>query len=395
MLDVSKDFPFLQRTVGGKRIIYLDSAATTQKPQCVIDKVSTVYRNGISNVHRALNFLADEVTVEFENARESVARFIGCSKNEIILTGNATQGLNLVATWLGGESKPKVLTTTLEHHSNLVPWLDKSNVEFVDWAENGQIDLEDLKKKLAKNPDLFSIAWCSNLLGTVQPMERIMELCREAGVKTLVDASQSIPHIPCDVGQLGCDYMVFSSHKIYGPSGIGVLYVRSSELENLSPVFLGGSMVKEVHCDGYTLNDLPYRFEAGTPNIEGLIGLGEALEYVLDLGYEEIHTHESNLITYAKNCLSEIKEVTLLGPRPQEPSAPLAAFLVDGLESTAVAKILSNRANIVMRSGFHCAQPAHDQLSCQPSCRISLAVYNNYEDIDEFITTLKLCISGV
>ncbi len=310
----------------------------------------------------------------------------------MIFTGNATQGLNLAATWVSDGRNPRVLTTTLEHHSNLVPWLDRSEIEFVDWDGTGRIDLEDLQRKLAKKPDLFTIAWCSNLLGSVQPMEQIMKLCREAGVKTLIDASQSIPHIPCDVEQLGCDYLVFSSHKIYGPSGVGVLYVRSSELENLPPVFLGGSMVKEVHCNKYTLNDLPYRFEAGTPNIEGLIGLGEALEYVLDLGFDGIHEHETALIAYAKRRLSEIDEVTLLGPGPDEVSAPLASFLVDGLESTAVAKILSNRSNIVMRSGFHCAQPAHDQLSCQPSCRISLAIYNTQDDIDEFISTLKACI---
>lgn len=395
MLDVGKDFPFLNRQVDGKRIIYLDSAATTQKPRCVIDKVTRLYTDGISNVHRALNFLAEEVTVEYEYARESIARFIGCSTQEIIFTANATHGFNLVAGWITAVENPKILTTTLEHHSNLLPWQKNATVDYVDWNESGGIDLDHLKLKLAEKPDLFTIGWCSNLLGYIQPIKEIISLCKAAGVPTLVDASQSIPHIECDVRELDCDYLIFSSHKIYGPSGLGVLYVRDSIIQTLSPLLLGGSMVKEVHDDNFVLNDLPFRFEAGTPNIEGVIGLAESLDYLLDLGFENISAHENALTNYAKSQLAQIEQVKLLGPSAGEISAPLISFVVDNMQSSGIAKIMSNRSNIVMRSGFHCAQPAHDRLNSEPSCRISFGLYNTTEDIDEFMRVLKACIQGV
>ncbi len=388
--SIRDDFPFTQRLHEGRPVIYLDNAATTQKPRCVIDAMTNLYCNGVSNVHRALNFLAEEVTEAFERSRKVTARFIGARPNEIILTANATQALNMVSHWLAGQDK-RILTTTLEHHSNLIPWVERGHVEFVDWLPSGKININDLKQKLQSRPALVTIGWCSNLLGTVQPLEEIIALCKNAGAMTLVDASQSLAHIPCNVKNLDCDFLIFSAHKLYGPSGVGVLYAKQSLLEKVNPVLLGGSMVKEVSSTSHVLNDLPYRFEAGTPNIEGVIGMGEALRYITQLGYKNIAAHENALLAAARERLGAMSNVTLVSPGADTPSAPLVTFTVKGLESTGVAKILSNRGNIIVRSGFHCAQPAHNTLDLPPTCRASFAVYNTLEEIDTFAEILEAC----
>jgi cysteine desulfurase/selenocysteine lyase len=383
------DFPYLQREVRGKPIIYFDNAATTQKPRAVLDCLHRVYESGIANVHRAVNFLADEVTTEFESARESVARFIGAQAREVIFVNNATHGLNLVASALSRKKSIRVLTTTLEHHSNLVPWANLGTADFISWDESGLIDLSSLEEKLANRPDLVAIASASNFLGTIQPVREIADRCRKAGVPLLVDASQSIAHHGHDVNTYDCDFLVFSGHKVYGPSGTGALYVRNAILEQLEPVFLGGSMVKEVHATSYVPADLPNRFEAGTPNIEGAIGLAAALQYLQSLDQNAIAEQESSLIQRAKLALSEIPQIQLLGPKPGEPCAPLVSFAVKGLESSAVAKALGFRSNVIVRSGFLCAQPAHDQLGCGPTVRASFALYNTAEEVDVMIDVLK------
>jgi len=389
MLNVRPDFPFLERRVNGKPIVYFDNAATTQKPRQVVDRISELYSSGIANVHRAVNFLADEVTQAFEQGRETVAQFIGAQAREIIFTANTTQAINLVCSALSGKGPLRVLSTTLEHHSNLLPWMKHGQVHFVNWARDGTLDLDDLASKLAEKPDLVTVGHASNFLGTLHAVREIVALCREAGVPVLVDASQAIAHAPYNVRELECHYLVFSGHKIYGPGGIGVLYARNELLESMSPVFMGGSMVKDVHAASYTLNDIPHRFEAGTPNIEGVIGLAAALEYLSELGYEAVMAHETELIQYAKCRLAKIAALKMYGPLPGEPCAPLAAFEVKGLESSAVAKTLANRANVIVRSGFHCAQPAHDQLGAGPTVRVSFGIYNTKEEIDSMMEVLE------
>ena len=386
MLDVRNDFPFLERIVNGKPIRYLDNAATTQKPRQVINCLTELYASGVSNVHRAVNFLANEVTEAFEGGRETVARFIGAQAREIAFVSNATQAINVVSRAV---KVNHVLTTTLEHHSNLLPWMDGRNVDFIPWRKDGAVDLDTLVQKLRAKPDLVAVTAASNLLGTLFPVKEIAGLCREAGVPVLVDASQAIAHVPQLVREIGCDFLVFSGHKIYGPSGTGVLYIRNEIIEDVSPAFLGGSMVKEVHADSYVVNDIPYRFEAGTPNIEGVIALASALDYFSKLGYEAVATHEAQLALYAKKRLSEIRGLTLYGPAPGEPCAPLATFQLRGLESNGIAKILGNRANVIVRSGFHCAQPAHDQLGIGPTVRASFGVYNTKDEIDCMVDVLK------
>jgi cysteine desulfurase/selenocysteine lyase len=373
--------------MNGRPIAYLDNAATTQKPRQVIAAIQDVYSSGIANVHRAVNFLADEVTRAFEDSRGKVAQFIGAQPHEIIFLSNATHGLNVVANSLGRQSL-RVLTTTLEHHSNLLPWSHHGTVDFTPWSPDGQIDLEAFRRKLKEKWDLVTISRVSNFLGVVQPVHEIIGRCREAGIPVLLDASQSIAHQPHDVRELGCDYMVFSGHKVYGPGGTGVLYVSSERMDQLTPMLLGGSMVKEVHADGYVPNDMPHRFEAGTPNIEGVIGLAAALDYVLTLGFDAIAPYECALVQHAKRSLRKLRGITIFGPEPGEPCGPLVTFQVKALEASAVAKALANRSNVIVRSGFHCAQPAHDRLGLGPTVRASFAVYNTKEEIDCMVNTI-------
>ncbi len=392
MLDVRGDFPFLERAVNGRPIIYFDNAATTQKPQQVVSRVVHLYTSGVSNVHRAVNFLAAEVTELFEMGRETVARFIGAQAREVVFVNNATQGINFVCSALQKDRPLRILTTALEHHSNLLPWMRQGTVEFAPWAADGCIDREAFAERLRSKPDLVAIARTSNFLGTVHPVRDIIRTCRRAGVPVLLDASQSIAHERHDVRELDCDYLVFSGHKIYGPSGIGVLYVRNDVIEEMKPVLVGGSMVKEVHTDTYVLNDIPYRFEAGTPNIEGVVGLAAALEYFSRLGQDAVAAHESELTRYAKCRLARLPRLTMYGPLPGEPSGPLVAFRIEGLESPAVAKVLANRANVIVRSGFHCAQPAHEALGTGPTVRASFAIYNTREEVDSMIGVLEALV---
>lgn len=389
MMDVRKDFPFLERHINGRPIVYFDNAATVQKPRQVIQRVYDVYANGISNVHRAVNFLADEVTTAFEESRQQVAQFLGAEAREIIFVSNATHAINLVWRALSRKKSMRVVTTTLEHHSNFLPWTTEGTVDFVPWSDDGSIDTKALATLLSKKPDLMTFAAASNFLGTIQPVKEIVNACRSADVPVLIDASQSIRHERLNVRELSCDFLVFSGHKIYGPSGVGVLYIKREILDAMDPVFLGGSMVKEVHARNYVPNDIPYRFEAGTPNIEGVIGLSAALEYVLQVGFDAIHAHETELVTYAKRQLAELPGVKLFGPPAGVPSAPLVTFQAKSLEPTGVTKVLANRANVVVRSGFHCAQPAHDQLGLNPTVRASFAMYNTKEEIDSMVHILR------
>jgi len=389
VFDVRADFPFLERTVNGRKIVYFDNAATTQKPREVLECVQKLYCSGIANVHRAVNFLADEVTESFEAARRVVAQFIGAHSREIIFTSSATAGLNLAAGALGRRGPLRVLPTTLEHHSNFLPWMAAGQADFVPWNRDGQIDFRAFTQKLDAHPDLVAITHVSNLLGSVQPVAQIAEECRRRRIPVLVDASQSIPHTRIDVRQWDCDFLVFSGHKIYGPSGIGVLYARNELIDRLDPVVLGGSMVKEVHAQTFTVNDVPFRFEAGTPNIEGVIALASALGYFSRVGYDNIAAHEKRLVDYTKQRLPAIRHLTLYGPPPGCPCAPIATFAIKGLDAGVVAKALAGRANVIVRSGFHCAQPAHDELQIGPTVRASFAMYNQLWEVDAMAETLE------
>jgi len=388
MFDVRHDFPFLQRSYNGTPIIYFDNAATTQKPNIVIDTVAGLYENGMSNIHRAVSWLADEVTETFEAARHDIARFIGADPDEIIFVSNATHGLNLVCQSLSQRKSLNILCSTLEHHSNYLPWHKFSKIVDLKWHENGVVDSLELEKALTSEVDLVALGHASNFLGTIQPIEEILQRCSALGTETLIDASQSVAHCSIDVHKLNCDYLVFSGHKIYGPGGVGVLYVKRDKLALLQPIIYGGGMVKEVHADNFVENDLPYRFEPGTPNIEGVIGLAAALRYLQALGADKIETHERLLLNYAKKKLQSIPEVKIISPLEVK-TVPIVTFQVPGLEHTGVTKILGNRANVIVRSGFHCTQPAHDKLGLEPTVRASFGIYNTCAEIDTMIATLS------
>jgi cysteine desulfurase/selenocysteine lyase len=392
-IDVRSDFPFLNRAVNNKPIIYFDNAATTQKPAVVIDCLRALYESGVSNVHRAVNFLAEEVTQVFEESRQSIAAFIGAHAQEVIFVNNATHGINIICSSLSAQRRLRVLTSTLEHHSNLVPWVKHGQVDLIPWDRSGRLDLDAFHRQLRSSPpDLVAIAQASNFLGTVHPVAKIIEMCRSHRVPVLVDASQSIAHHPVDVRALDCDYLVFSGHKVYGPGGIGVLFIRRERQEQLQPVFVGGAMVKEVHSHDYVVNDLPFRFEPGTPNIEGVIGLGCAVRYLQSVGYEFIGSHERQLTSHARQRIRNVPHVTVFGPDNDSTTAPLVPFQVKALDPGAVAKTLAARANVIVRSGFHCAQPAHEELGIGPTVRVSFGLYNTTAEIDVMIEVLETLV---
>jgi len=390
MLPAREDFPALRRYHQGKPIVYLDSAATTQKPRQVIDRIQDLYLDGVSNVHRAVNFLADEVTTAFEESRETVARRIGAHTRETVFVQNATHGINYVWAALSARlNRPaRVITSTLEHHSNLLPWM-RGTVRFVPWAEDGELSVSSLAGMLKEKPDLVALSTASNFLGTLQPVADIVAACHEAGTQVLLDISQTIAHARFDVNDIPCDYLVFSGHKVYGPGGSGVLFVREDHLDSTPPAILGGSMVKEVHQDRYVEQMAPHKYEAGSPCTEAVIGLAAALDYLDHFGEAEIAGYENALTQHALERLADLNDCKVLGPPVGKPRAPLVSFSLRGMEPNTVARTLSNRANIVLRSGFLCAQPAHDQLGVGPTLRASFALYNTREEIDQLVDLLR------
>jgi cysteine desulfurase/selenocysteine lyase len=355
-LEIRNDFPFLKRLINNKPIIYFDNAATTQKPRQVIQTISNYYENYCANIHRGIHTLSQESSQLYEESRRKVARFINADEREIIFVRNTTEAINLVSHCLKGEGK--ILTTVMEHHSNLLPWSRKKDVEYVDIDSQGRINIDDLRNRLDRSTLLVTVGHISNVLGLINPVQIVIEEAKRKGVLCLVDGAQSVPHIKIDVKELGCDFLVFSGHKMLGPSGIGVLFIKEDLYERMEPYLVGGSTIREVHLDGYVLEDPPLCYEAGTPNIEGAIGLGNAIDYLENIQMENVYTHDQ------KERLSVI------------------TFNVNGMGCHAVAKVLNLRENIMIRSGFHCAQPLHDRLGIGPSARISFYIYNNEEEVE-------------
>jgi cysteine desulfurase/selenocysteine lyase len=383
--EVRKDFPFLERRIHGKPIIYLDSAATTQKPRQVLDAIWRFSANHCANVHRGAHRLAEEANEHFEEARAKVARFLRCSEREVVFVRNATEGINLVSQAL--QRPGEVLLPVSEHHSNLLPWQQSRTLRFAAVDREGLLDLADVRRQLTRDVALVAVSAVSNALGTVNPVKEVAELAAAVGVLTLVDASQAVAHVPTDVHALGCDFLVFSGHKMLGPTGIGVLYARSEVLESLRPPALGGGTVKEVRRTSHILHDLPWRFEAGTPNIEGAVGLGAAIDYLEELGFDWIADHDGRLLARAVEGLGRVAKVH--GPvSTGDRRRGVVAFTVPGVESQAVARILSDRQNIMVRAGLHCAHPLHEQLGLGPTVRCSFGVYNTEAEVDILVQTL-------
>ncbi len=378
--EIREDFPFLKRLIKDKPIIYFDNAATTQKPRQVIDTLSSYYENHCANIHRGIHTLSQESSDQYDEARRTVARFINADENEIIFVRNTTEAINLVSHSLKGEGK--IVTTVMEHHSNLLPWNRVHQVEYVDIDNEGRIIVDDLRSKIDETTLLVAVSHISNVMGLVNPIRPVIEAARKKGALCLIDGAQSVPHMKIDVKELGCDFLVFSGHKMLGPTGIGVLYVREDLYERMEPHFMGGSSIKEVHLDEYIPEDPPLCYEAGTPNIEGAIALGAAIDYLESIQMENIYEHDKVLVETALEKMKGINNLEIYGSLDCDDRASVIAFNVKGMGCHGVAKVLNLRENIMIRSGFHCAQPLHDRLGIGPSARISFYLYNTREEID-------------
>lgn len=392
--SVRAQFPILnQEHHAGVPLIYLDNAATSQKPQQVIDALSDYYLRYNANVHRGIHKLSEEATAAYEEARLKVRRFIhASSRREIVFTRGATEAVNLVAqTWGRANLKPGdvVLSTVMEHHANIVPWqilaAEKGfTLRFIPLLENGQLDLEAYQRMLVNEPvKLVAVVHSSNVLGTINPVQEMARAAHEAGALILVDGAQSVPHMPVDVQALGTDFLVFSAHKMTGPTGIGVLYARRDLLEAMPPFLGGGDMISKVTLEGSTWNEIPYKFEAGTPSIAEAIGLGAAIDYLSALGMEQIHAHEQALAIYLMERLQEIPGLRVLGPQEGARGA-LAAFVMEGLHAHDVAQVL-DAVGIAVRAGHHCAMPLHDYLGVNATARASLYLYNRFSEVDQLV----------
>ncbi len=370
--NMRKDFPILKRKVrDNKPLVYLDNASTTQKPKQVIDALTNYYNNYNANIHRSVYSIAEEATEAYEKVRDKVAKFLNISKREeIIFVRGTTEGINLVAYAWGRKHIKEgdiIVTTEYEHHSNIVPWqlLVKekgAKLEYIEINDNGELILDQLDKYLATGKvKLVVFSLMSNVLGTISDAEKIISKCHEAGVKTLVDAAQAVPHMNVDVAKLGCDFFAFSAHKMLGPTGIGVLWVRKSVLETMDPFHGGGDMIREVHKYETTWNDLPYKFEAGTPNIADVIGFGSAIDYLSQLGMETVRKHEMELTQYALDKMSQIKGIVIYGPKDVSKRGGVISFNFHDVHPHDVATIV-DREGIAIRSGHHCAQVLMEKL---------------------------------
>jgi len=397
--NLRKDFPILKRTVrDNKRLVYLDNASTTQKPNQVIDSITDYYRNYNSNIHRAVYALAEEATEAYEATRDKIATFINVKdRQEIIFVRGTTEAINLVA-YAWGRSNIKegdiIVTTEYEHHSNIVPWQlltqeKGAKLEYIGMGDNGELILDDLDKYLATGKvKLVTFSLMSNVLGTITDADKIIEKCEAAGVLTLIDAAQAVPHMKVDIEKLGCDFFAFSGHKMLGPTGIGVLWVRKSVLETMNPFHGGGDMIREVHKYETTWNDLPYKFEAGTPNIADVVGFGSAIDYLTKIGMDNVREHEVELTKYAIEKLSEVKGIHIYGTKDITKRGGVISFNFADVHPHDVAQIIDGEG-IAVRSGHHCAQVLMERLDVAATSRASFYIYNTKEDVDALVNSLN------
>ncbi len=397
LAGIRADFPLLQRLVDGRPLTYLDSASTAPKPECVVEAVTRFYRDHTANVHRGVHVLSEQATEEFERARDEVASFINASPAEIVFTRNSTEAINLVACGLGLKPDDEVLLTALEHHSNFMPWRVHARAVPVGLAPDGLPLYDEIHSRISPRTRLVALAHVSNTLGVIAPVESWIEAAHRHGIPVLLDASQSASHLPLDVKALGCDFLVFSGHKVLGPSGVGVLYGKRERLEALSLYQVGGGMVKRHGDDGFTVQDLPWRFEAGTPNVEGVIGLGAAVAYLRHLGMESVRRHSQALGARLVAQLRAIPGTTILGDSaPTDCRIGLATFTVraPGLGQEGVARALCDRHQILVSGGYHCAHILHHRLALEGTVRASTHVFNTPDDIDRLGAALRELVEG-
>lgn len=392
--QIRKDFPILHQQVHGKPLVYLDNAATTQKPEAVIQAIVDYYRHDNSNVHRGAHALAERATEKFEQARVKVAQLINAAEpREIIWTRGTSESINLVAaSWGRSALKPgdRILVSAMEHHSNIVPWQMiaaqmGATVEPIPVDSTGTLDLDALQQMLDERVRMVACGHVSNALGTVNPVERIVQLAHQAGALCLIDGAQAMSHMRVDVQALDCDFYVFSAHKMFGPTGVGVLYGKAALLEAMPPYQGGGEMIESVSFAGTTYNQLPYKFEAGTPDIAGVIALGAAVDYLQGIDRDAAEAHERDLLEYAESRVRELPGITLVGTAAQR--AGVLSFLIDGTHPHDVGMLLDQQG-VAVRTGNHCAQPIMDQLGIPGTIRASFCFYNTRADIDRLVEAL-------
>jgi cysteine desulfurase / selenocysteine lyase len=397
---VRSDFPILDQEIDGKPLIYLDSAATSQKPLAVLNTLRNYYDRDNANVHRGAHTLSVRATEAYEGARDKVAKFINAaSRQEIVFTRNATEAINIVAySWGLNHLKTgdEIILSVIEHHSNIVPWQiiaqkTGATIKYVGLTESEELDLEQFKSLISEKTKLVAIVHVSNTLGCINPVEEIIAIAHQYGAKVLIDACQSVPHMPIDVQAMGCDWLVASGHKMLAPTGIGFLYGKKELLEEMPPFFGGGEMISEVYLDHFTCGELPHKFEAGTPAIGEAIALGAAVDYLTEIGLDNIHAYEEELTAYLFEKLETIPNLRIYGPKPTKDGkgrAALASFNVEGIHASDLSELLNNEG-IAIRSGHHCTQPLHRLFNASGSARASLYFYNTREEIDTFIKALK------
>ncbi len=386
--EVRKDFPILSRTVYGKPLIYLDNGATTQKPRCVVDSIADEYYSVNANVHRGVHFLSQQATELHEAARETVRRFVHAgSVSEIVFTRGTTESINLVASsFVCSQMKAgdEVIVSVMEHHSNIVPWQLQAErygivLKVIPMNDKGELLLDEYARLFSERTKLVAVTHVSNVLGTVNPVKRMIEMAHGYGVPVLVDGAQSIPHIPVDVQELDADFYVFSGHKVYGPTGMGVLYGKEKWLDRLPPYQGGGEMIQKVTFEKTTFNELPFKFEAGTPDYIGSTALAKALDYVSAIGMDQIAAYEHELTCYAMRRLKEIPDMRIFGEADQKGS--VISFLVGNIHHFDMGTLL-DRLGIAVRTGHHCAEPLMDRLGIEGTVRVSFALYNTKDEID-------------
>lgn len=387
--EIKKDFPIFFDS----DLVYLDNAATTQKPQSVLDEVDSLYREANANVHRALYSLGSEATERFENSRKKVAKYIGAnSEKEIVFTSGTTESINLLARSIGNTLKPgdEILISEMEHHSNIVPWQmtaqrTGATLKYLSIKETGELDISNPEKYFTSNTKIISLTHMSNVLGTINPIKELSAKAHQVGAIMIVDGAQGASHLPMDVQDLGCDFYAFSGHKMLGPTGIGVLWGKTEHLEEMDPFMGGGEMIDTVTMESSTWNDIPYKFEAGTPNFAQAVGLGAAIDYLQNIGMDNIAAHEQMLIEYALGKLNQIDGLRIHGSAKDR--GGVISFNIDGIHPHDLAQFL-NEDNIAIRVGHHCAQPLLKTLGETATARMSFYIYNDESDVDKFCKSL-------
>jgi len=392
---IRRDFPILAQTINGKPLIYLDNAASSQKPQIVIDTLTRYYREDHANIHRAVHTLGVRATEAYEGARVQVQRFIGAERpEEIVFVRGATEGINLIAQTYGRSllgQGDEIVITTMEHHSNIVPWQilceqTGAVLRVAPINDDGELMLDEYEKLLGSRTKLVSITHVSNALGTINPLRQIVALAHDRGIGVVVDGAQAVPHMKVDVRGLDCEFYTFSSHKMFGPTGVGAVYGKHHLLEAMPPYQGGGEMIKSVTFEKTIYNDVPHKFEAGTPNIAGVIGFAAATSYLEEIGFDRIAAYENELLSYATEMLSKIPEVRLIGTASEK--AAVLSFVVEGVHAHDIGTILDSEG-IAVRTGHHCAQPVMDRFAVPATARASLAFYNTHAEIDAMVAALR------